>query len=321
MSGALVEVRDLVKHYPANGRWRRTPPVRAVDGVSFDIMRGETLALVGESGSGKSTVGRAVLRLEAPTAGSVVFDGNDLGTLRAAELRRLRRRMQPVFQDPMGSLNPRRRVGDSLAEGLAIHRVLPATRHRERVEELLDEVGLGAELAERWPHEFSQGQRQRLGIARALAVEPELLVCDEPVSALDVSVQAQVLNLLLTLRERRRLAYLLIAHDLAVVRQVSHRVAVLYLGAIVELGPAAELIDAPRHPYTRALVSAVPEPDPARRRARIVLRGEPPSPRAVPPGCPFEPRCVHPARDGECRTARPPLVQLGERAVACHKER
>jgi oligopeptide/dipeptide ABC transporter ATP-binding protein len=321
VSGALVEVRNLVKHYPAGDWWQRGRVVRAVQDVSLEILRGETLALVGESGSGKSTVGRAVLRLEPPTGGSVHFDGTDLATTRPAALRRLRRRMQPVFQDPLGSLNPRRRIGDSLAEGLAIHRVLPPERHRDRVAELLDEVGLGAELANRWPHEFSQGQRQRLGIARALAVEPELLVCDEPVSALDVSVQAQVLNLLLTLRERRRLTYLFIAHDLAVVRLVSHRVAVMYLGTIVELGPAAAVIAAPRHPYTRALVSAVPEPDPTLRRERIVLQGDPPSPRALPTGCPFEPRCFHPARDAECRTARPPLVQLGERAVACHKER
>jgi oligopeptide/dipeptide ABC transporter ATP-binding protein len=319
---ALLEVRNLVKHYRRRGWWRGSgSALRAVDDVSFTVARGEILALVGESGSGKSTVGRAVLRLEAPTGGTVHFDGTDLATLAPAELRRMRRRMQPVFQDPHGSLNPRRSIGDSIAEGLAIHGVLPAVGRRDRVAELLDEVGLGAEVAERRPHEFSQGQRQRIGIARALAVEPEFLVCDEPVSALDVSIQAQVLNLLLDLRERRRLAYLFVAHDLAVVRQVSDRVAVMYLGAIVELGPALEVIAAPRHPYTRALVSAVPEPDPARLPERIVLSGEPPSPSAIPSGCPFAPRCFHPAKDGECRSVRPALVPLGDRSVACHKER
>lgn len=316
----LVDVVDLVKHYRGRPWWRRSAPLRAVDGVSLAIAPGETLALVGESGSGKSTMGRAVLGLERPTAGTVRFDGHDLGALAPRELRRLRRRMQPIFQDPLGSLNPRRSIGDSIAEGLAIHGITPADGRAQRVAELLDEVGLGAEVAGRRPHEFSQGQRQRVGIARALAVEPEFLVCDEPVSALDVSVRAQVLSLLLALRERRRLAYLLIAHDLAVVRAVSDRVAVMYLGTIVETGPAASVIDAPRHPYTRALVSAVSDPDPTVRRERIVLPGEPPSPRAVPPGCPFEPRCFHPAKDGGCRTARPPLVQLGERAVSCFKE-
>ncbi len=318
---ALVEVRELVRHYRGRGWWHGGGRVvRAVNDVSFTIARGETLALVGESGCGKSTVGRAVLGLEPPTRGSVHFDGSDLATLGRGDLRRLRRRMQPVFQDPHGSLNPRRSIGESIAEGLAIHRIVPASARQDRVAELLDEVGLGAEVAGRRPHEFSQGQRQRIGIARALAVEPEFLVCDEPVSALDVSIQAQVLNLLLDLRDRRRLSYLFVAHDLAVVRQVSDRVAVMYLGTIVELGPTAEVIAAPRHPYTRALVSAVLVPDPSRRPERIVLAGEPPSPTRVPPGCPFEPRCFHPLKDEQCQRARPALVPLGTRRVACHKE-
>ncbi len=321
MTAPLVEVRDLVKHY-AQGGWLapNRPPVRAVDGVSFTVDAGETLGLVGESGSGKSTIGRAVLRLEAPTAGTVTFEGHDLAALEPAALRRLRRRMQVVFQDPHGALNPRRTVGASIAEGLVIHGLAPAREISARVATLLEEVGLDPSLADRYPHEFSGGQRQRIGIARALAVEPSFIVCDEPVSALDVSIQAQVLNLLLDLRERRGLAYLFIAHDLAVVRQVAHRVAVLYLGTIVELGPARTVIGAPRHPYTRALVSAVPHPDPERRPDRIVLTGEPPSPAAPPPGCPFEPRCFHPAKDARCHAERPGLRVLGDRSVACHHE-
>jgi oligopeptide/dipeptide ABC transporter ATP-binding protein len=317
----LVEVADLVKHYKRRG-WLRgdAAPVRAVDGVSFTVAPGETLGLVGESGSGKSTVGRAVLRLETPTAGTVRFDGADLASLDGTALRKLRRRMQVVFQDPFGSLNPRRTVGDSIAEGLVIHQIGTSADRKARVDGLLEEVGLDASLADRYPHEFSGGQRQRIGIARALAVEPEFIVCDEPVSALDVSIQAQVLNLLLDLRARRGLAYLFIAHDLAVVRQIAHRVAVMYLGTIVELGPARQVISAPRHPYTRALVSAIPQPDPTRQSERIVLAGEPPSPSAPPPGCPFEPRCFHPAKDARCRAERPALVQVGERSVACHPE-
>ena len=322
MTTPLVQVEGLVKHYTRRG-WlgAGAPPVRAVDGVSFHVAPGETLGLVGESGSGKSTVGRAVLRLEPPTSGTVRFDGTDLASLDAGALRALRRRMQVVFQDPFGSLNPRRTIGDSIAEGLVIHAIGPANERRLRVESLLEEVGLDASHADRYPHEFSGGQRQRIGIARALAVEPQFIVCDEPVSALDVSIQAQVLNLLLDLRERRGLAYLFIAHDLAVVRQIAHRVAVMYLGTIVELGPAREVIQSPRHPYTRALVSAIPQPDPTRQAERIVLAGEPPSPSAPPPGCPFEPRCFHPLKDARCRAERPALVQIGERSVACHHER
>lgn len=315
----LVDVRDLVKHYDARSFLNpRAPVVRAVDGVSFTIAAGETLGLVGESGSGKSTVGRNLLRLEVPTAGTVRFDDRDLATLRPDELRRLRRRMQVVFQDPYGSLNPRRTIGASIAEGLIIHRLVSKAQVGQRVAELLVEVGLDPDYAVRYPHEFSGGQRQRIGVARALAVEPAFIVCDEPVSALDVSVQAQVLNLLLELRERRGLAYLFIAHDLAVVRQIAHRVAVMYLGTIVEIGAATTVIGTPRHPYTRALVSAVPQPDPTRQADRIVLHGEPPSPTAALPGCPFAPRCFHPDRDTRCVTERPQLRPVGDQQVACH---
>ncbi|MBA2292397.1 MAG: ATP-binding cassette domain-containing protein [Gemmatimonadales bacterium] len=315
----LLEVEGLVKHYQSGGFLSRPkPPVRAVDGVSFTVAPGETLGLVGESGSGKSTIGRNILRLEVPTAGTVRFEGVDLATVSPGELRALRRRMQIIFQDPFGSLNPRRSIGASVAEGLEIHQMLPKREVASRVSELLAEVGLDPAYASRYPHEFSGGQRQRIGIARALAVEPRFVVCDEPVSALDVSVQAQVINLLLDLRDRRGLAYLFIAHDLAVVRQIAHRVAVMYLGTIVELGAASTVIEAPRHPYTQALVSAVPDPDPRSARSRIVLAGEPPSPSAPPPGCPFEPRCFHPLRDARCRTERPVLRRVAEQDVACH---
>jgi oligopeptide/dipeptide ABC transporter ATP-binding protein len=319
VTAPLVSVEGLVKHYQSGGFLSRpTPPVKAVDGVSFDIAPGETLGLVGESGSGKSTVGRAVLRLEPPTAGVVRFEGHDLASLDAATMRATRRRMQIVFQDPLGALNPRRTIGDSVAEGLVIHRLVPSAGLADRVAQLLEEVGLDASYAGRYPHEFSGGQRQRVGIARALAVEPRFVVCDEPVSALDVSVQAQVLNLLLDLRDRRQLAYLFIAHDLAVVQQVAHRVAVMYLGTIVEIGPARSIISTPRHPYTQALVSAVPDPNPASDKRRIVLAGEPPSPAAPPPGCPFAPRCFHPLRDARCNAERPALRIIGDREVACH---
>jgi oligopeptide/dipeptide ABC transporter ATP-binding protein len=317
MTAALLEVQGLVKHFPQGGVLRRAaPPVKAVDGVSFTIAPGETLGLVGESGSGKTTVGRTVLRLQTPTAGTVRFEGTDLATVSAADLRAMRRRMQIIAQDPFGSLNPRRTIGASIAEGLIIHQLATATEIPDRVAALLQEVGLDPSYATRSPHEFSGGQRQRIGIARALAVQPRFLVCDEPVSALDVSVQAQVLNLLMDLRDQRDLAYLFIAHDLAVVRQVSHRIAVMYLGTIVEVAPARTLMAMPRHPYTQALVSAVP--DPTRRRQRIVLTGELPSPAAPPPGCPFAPRCVHPARDARCTSERPMLRATDGHAVACH---
>jgi oligopeptide transport system ATP-binding protein len=315
----LLEVAGLVKHYRTGGLLARTGTVvKAVDGVSFTVAPGETLGLVGESGSGKTTVGRTVLRLELPTDGVVRFEGTDLASLTPGELRALRRRMQIVFQDPFASLNPRRTVGASVAEGIEIHRLAPKREIPQRVANLLEEVGLDGSYASKYPHEFSGGQRQRIGIARALAVEPRFIVCDEPVSALDVSVQAQVLNLLLDLRDHRGLAYLFIAHDLALVRQIAHRVAVMYLGTIVEIGTARTVIDSPRHPYTQALVSAVPEPDPAKATARIVLVGDPPSPAAPPPGCPFVTRCFHPMKDERCVAERPQLRSLDGRDVACH---
>jgi oligopeptide/dipeptide ABC transporter ATP-binding protein len=315
----LLDVRDLVVHYRPGG-WlgRGGPPVRAVDGVSLRIAPGETLGLVGESGCGKSSVGRTILRLQEPTAGSAHFDGRDLFALGTRELRAMRRRLQIVFQDPYSSLNPRRTVGASVAEGLEIHRLLPARDIPGRVGELLAEVGLDPDAARRYPHEFSGGQRQRIGIARALAVEPSLLVLDEPVSALDVSVQAQVLNLLLDLQQRRGLAYLFIAHDLGVVRHVAHRVAVMYLGRIVEEGPTDAVLGAPRHPYTQALRSAVPAPAPGGSATRVILPGDPPSPSDPPSGCAFHPRCPLAAADARCRSERPLLRAIAEQQVACH---
>jgi peptide/nickel transport system ATP-binding protein len=319
---ALLEVDGLVKYYESGSLFSgKKPPVRAVDGVSFTVGRGETLALVGESGCGKTTVGRTLLRLQEPTAGRATFDGADLFALHGEALRAMRRRLQIVFQDPYSSLDPRMTVAASVAEGIEIHGLAKGPAVRERVDALLAEVGLDPSYADRYPHEFSGGQRQRIGIARALAVEPNFIVCDEPVSALDVSVQAQVLNLLADLQRTRGLSYLFIAHDLAVVRQLAHRVAVMYLGRIVELGPTEEVLAHPKHPYTQALLSAVPEPDPATKRSRLVLSGEPPSPSAPPPGCAFHPRCPHPQRDTRCGSERPELRALGAGTVACHHAR
>jgi oligopeptide/dipeptide ABC transporter ATP-binding protein len=315
----LLQVRDLVKHYSAGGLFRAgAPPVRAVQGVSFEIAQGETLALVGESGCGKSSVGRTILRLQEPTGGSAVFEGVDLFSLDRSALRRIRRRMQIIFQDPYSSLNPRMTVGAAIAEGMEIHRLASGKEVGRRVGALLEEVGLDPGYSRRYPHEFSGGQRQRIGIARALAVEPSFIVCDEPVSALDVSVQAQVLNLLADLQRERGISYLFIAHDLAVVRQIAHRVAVMYLGRIVEEGPTETLLQEPRHPYTVALLSAVPEPDPARQRSRVVLGGDLPSPSDPPPGCPFHPRCFHPQRSERCRSEIPRLRPVGGTVAACH---
>jgi oligopeptide/dipeptide ABC transporter ATP-binding protein len=305
-------------HYPGGGLFRKGPVVRAVDGVTFEVGRGETLGLVGESGCGKSSVGRTILRLQEPTAGSAKFDGQDVFGLDKKNLRNLRKRMQIVFQDPYSSLDPRMTVGDSIAEGLEIHSLVPKAGIPDRVAALLDEVGLDRSYAERYPHEFSGGQRQRVGIARALAVEPSFIVCDEPVSALDVSVQAQVINLLMDLQARRGLSYLFIAHDLAVVRQIAHRIAVMYLGRIVETGPTEDVLTNPRHPYTQALLSAVPVPDPEGQHLRIVLPGEPPSPSSPPSGCRFHPRCFHPKKNGLCVAEEPRLRQLGGVTVACH---
>ncbi len=316
----LVSVRDLVVHFPIRKSLFGRPKgvVRAVDGVSFDVYPGETLALVGESGCGKTTTGRAVLRLIEATSGSIHFDSSDVRALGREPLRRLRRQMQIVFQDPYASLNPRMTVGAAIREGLIIHRLAEGAEAEARVRRLLDEVGLRPDHASRYPHELSGGQRQRVGIARALAVEPRFIVCDEPVSALDVSVQAQVINLLQDLQRDRRLAYLFIAHDLSVVEHVADRVAVMYLGRIVETAPGPSLYGEPLMPYTQALLSAVPVPDPRARRARIVLAGDVPSPVNPPTGCVFNPRCHHPARDAACTKIVPPLEPKGRMSESSH---
>ena len=303
----LLEVHHLVKHFG---------DVRAVDDVSFAIEAGETFALVGESGCGKSTTGRCLLRLMEATAGEIRFEGEDITHLRGRGLRRLKERMQIVFQDPFSSLNPRFSVGRTIAEPLLIHGVCSRSEARKRVDELLEMVGLRPAYAHRYPHEFSGGQRQRVGIARALALNPRLIVADEPVSALDVSVQAQIINLLVDLQKRLGVAYLLISHNLPVVRHIAHRTAVMYLGRIVECGPTAEVFARPLHPYTQALLSAVPVPDPTRARSRILLTGEVPSPRHIPHGCRFHPRCPH-VRD-KCRQVEPALEEQGTgREAAC----
>jgi oligopeptide/dipeptide ABC transporter ATP-binding protein len=307
----LLSVRDLTKHFPIKrGVFGRVDgAVRAVDGVTLDVAPGETLALVGESGCGKSTTGRAILRLIEPTSGSVTFDGQDVLALDASDLRKLRRRMQIVFQDPFSSLNPRMSIGAIVREGLTIHHLAEGSAADDRVRQLLEEVGLRPEYASRYPHEFSGGQRQRVGIARALSVEPSFIVCDEPVSALDVSVQAQVVNLLQDLQRERGLAYLFIAHDLSVVEHIADRVAVMYLGHVVELAPVAKLYGEPIMPYTQALLSAVPAPEPGVKRERILLAGDVPSPANPPSGCVFHPRCQHPARDAACAKIVPPLEE------------
>ncbi|MEX2282424.1 MAG: oligopeptide/dipeptide ABC transporter ATP-binding protein [Gemmatimonadota bacterium] len=319
----LLHVKGLKKHFPIKrGLFNKTVgQVKAVDGVTFWVARGETLGLVGESGSGKTTAGRTLLRLIEPTAGTAMFGGEDVFSLQADDLRKLRRRAQIVFQDPFGSLNPRLTVGDTLREVLRVHRLASGEAARTRVRELLDLVGLLPAHAARYPHEFSGGQRQRVGIARALSVEPDFIVCDEPVSALDVSVQAQVLNLLGDLQKRLGLSYLFIAHDLSVIEHVSDRVAVMYLGRVVELGEAAAVVGQPRHPYTRALLSAVPQPDPKRRGQRIVLAGDIPSPAAPPSGCVFHTRCQHPLKDEDCARIVPPLAEKAPgQFAACIKE-
>ena len=309
----LVNVRHLVKHFPLEGS---DDVVRAVDDVSFEILRGETLGLVGESGCGKSTVGRCLLRLIEPTAGEIDFDGRNVRTLNRGDLRELRREMQIVFQDPYASLNPRMRVGDIVGEPLVIHNIGTKNDRYERVGELLRRVGLDPDYRKRYPHEFSGGQRQRIGVARTLALNPKLIVADEPVSALDVSVQAQVVNLLQELQQEFGLTYLFISHGLAVVEHISTRVAVMYLGRIVEIAPAAELYLRPLHPYTQALLSAIPVPDPKRKRERIVLQGDVPTPINPPSGCRFRTRC--PIAIDECARIDPELRELapGHR-VAC----
>jgi oligopeptide/dipeptide ABC transporter ATP-binding protein len=317
---ALLEVRDLVKHFPAerNLFGRPTGLVRAVDGVSFSVAAGETLAIVGESGCGKSTVSRLVLRLIEPDAGTITFEGKDLLAFGATELRAFRRHAQIIFQDPYASLNPRMTVGQILTEPLALHDLVPPPRRRERVDDLLRLVGLEPRLARRYPHEFSGGQRQRIAIARALAVEPKLIVCDEPVSALDVSIRSQILNLLRDLQERLSLAYVFVSHDLAVVKHIADRIAVMNLGRIVETAGTASLFAAPRHPYSRALLSAIPVPMPQARRSRILLQGEMGSALHPPAGCRFHPRCAYAV--GRCRAEAPVLVADAEdHATACHR--
>ncbi len=321
---ALVALENLAVHFPVHKGVifeRRVGTVHAVDGVDFAIARGETLGLVGESGCGKSTVGRAILHLLRPTGGRIVFDGEDIAGLEGAALQRFRRRVQLIFQDPYASLNPRMSVGEVLAEPVRLHELRQGAAVKERVRELLGLVGLSPNHAGRYPHEFSGGQRQRIGIARALACEPDLIVCDEPVSALDVSIQAQVVNLLQDLQERLGLTYLFIAHGLNVIKHIASRVAVMYMGRIVEIGDKRTLYADPRHPYTRALLSAVPVPNPAieRRRSRIILQGDVPSPLNPPAGCRFSTRC--PIVLDRCRIETPPLESApgAAHAVACFR--
>ncbi len=319
MAEPLLEVRDLTKHFPIRkGLLSRTVGnIRAVDGVSFSIGTGEVLGLVGESGCGKTTTGRCILRLIEPTSGSIRFDGREVTGLNRRALRAIRREMQIVFQDPYSSLNPRLTVGSMLGEALAIHGLARGKAARDRVAELLEVVGLAADHARRYPHEFSGGQRQRIGVARALAVGPRLIVADEPVSALDVSIQAQIINLLRDLQRKMHLTYLFVAHDLSVVKHISNRVAVMYLGKVVELAGSDELYRNPRHPYTVSLLSAVPVPDPDRRKQRIVLKGDVPSPARPPSGCRFHPRCFM-ARE-ICGREEPPLRQVSTgHWSACH---
>ena len=318
----LVEVRNLKTWFPVRSGVvsRVVGYVRAVDGVDLTIREGETLGLVGESGCGKSTLGRTILRLVEPTAGEVYFRGKNILRLRRAAMRRMRRQMAIIFQDPFASLDPRQTVSQILGEALDIHGLAPSGRRRkERISELLDLVGLSPDLARRYPHEFSGGQRQRIGIARALAVDPTFIVCDEPISALDVSIQAQIINLLEQLQEKFRLTYLFIAHDLSVVKHISDRIAVMYVGKVVEVSPAKDLYGAPKHPYTSSLLSAIPIPDPRleRRRERIILKGDVASPVDPPSGCRFRTRCFK--AQPRCAETEPPLdtVDLGEHQAAC----
>jgi len=315
----LLEVRDLKKHFPVRrGLFRRiSGRLVAVDGVSFEVRAGETLGLVGESGCGKTTVGRSILRLIEPSGGEVLVDGKSIGDLRGAELRSLRRDLQIIFQDPYSSLNPRMTVARIVGEGLAIHRLGTKTERDEKVRRTVERVGLTSDSLHRYPHEFSGGQRQRIGIARALVLDPRFIVCDEAVSALDVSIQAQIVNLLADLRDELGIAYLFIAHDLAVVEHISDRVAVMYLGEIVETATTRAIFDRPLHPYTKALLSAVPVPDPETKRERILLEGDVPSPLDPPSGCRFHPRCPV-AVPGVCDRQAPGTTEIDGHLVTCH---
>ncbi len=315
---ALLEIRNLVKHFPVGGSLfgRRRDTVKAVDGVSLSVEDGETVGLVGESGCGKSTLGRCLIRLIEPTSGQIVFDGQDITGLDSDGMRAMRRSMQIIFQDPYASLNPRMRVGEIIGEGMQIHGLAKGSEMKDRVMALLARVGLREEHYNRYPHEFSGGQRQRIGVARALAVNARFIVADEAVSALDVSIQAQILNLLQDLQQEFGLTYFFISHDLRVVEHVSRRVAVMYLGKIVEIAPADAIYSGAQHPYTRALLSAAPVPDPSRRSERMVLQGDVPSPINPPSGCRFHPRC--PFAEKVCAEREPELVHENGHGVACH---
>ncbi|HEX9662743.1 MAG TPA: dipeptide ABC transporter ATP-binding protein [Candidatus Binatia bacterium] len=316
---SLLEITNLKKHFPVGeGLFSRGKGVvKAVDGVSLTVNEGETLGLVGESGCGKSTLGRAILRLIEPTSGEVVFHGKNILAMSQRELREMRREMQIIFQDPYASLNPRMRVGDIIGEGLEIHKLAKGSAKRDRVIELLHQVGLREDHYPRYPHEFSGGQRQRIGIARALAVSPKFIVCDEPVSSLDVSIQAQIINLLQELQEKMHLTYLFISHDLRVVEHISHRVAIMYLGKVVEIAKGDTIYRDAKHPYTKALLSAVPTTDAARKKERVVLEGDVPSPVNPPSGCTFHPRCSY--REAVCSQTEPPLEFTSDgHGVSCH---
>lgn len=315
---ALLEIKNLVKHFPISGGFfgRKTGDVKAVDGVSLSVEDGETLGLVGESGCGKSTLGRCLLRLIEPTSGDIIFENKNITEMNFDNMREMRRKMQIIFQDPYASLNPRMRVGEIIGEGLQIHGIADGAELKDRVMALLAKVGLREEQYGRYPHEFSGGQRQRIGVARALALNAKFIVADEAVSALDVSIQAQILNLLQDLQEEYDLTYFFISHDLRVVEHVSDRVAVMYLGKIVEIAPADQIYTDGQHPYTRALLSAAPVPDPTRKAERIVLQGDVPSPINPPSGCSFHPRCAFAQKI--CSEEEPPLVMDGDHGAACH---